>query len=92
MKNCNICNVQTSRIESHHLDYERNVKIDLCVACHRQLHTMKRKIMPELHRPIKIKCNKCEHVWSYKGQNPYYATCPQCLYKVKVIEHEEVRE
>jgi len=31
---------------------------------------------------INLKCGNCGNVWSYKGSNLYYATCPKCLYKV----------
>ncbi len=35
---------------------------------------------------MKLKCKKCEYAWDYGGKNPYYATCPRCLRKVKVDE------
>ncbi len=37
---------------------------------------------------MKLTCKKCEREWEYKGQSKYYATCPQCLNKVKVVEKE----
>ena len=37
---------------------------------------------------MKLKCNKCENEWDYKGKNPYYATCSRCLNKVKVVDPE----
>lgn len=33
---------------------------------------------------MKLKCGNCEYVWDYGGRNPYFATCPFCLRKVKV--------
>ena len=33
---------------------------------------------------MRLKCKRCGHEWDYKGKNPYYATCPFCLSKVKV--------
>jgi len=38
---------------------------------------------------IELKCKRCEHVWRYKGKSKYYATCPQCLNKVRVPEVEK---
>ena len=35
---------------------------------------------------MELKCNKCGNVWDYKGKNLYYATCSNCLRKVKVEE------
>lgn len=32
---------------------------------------------------MKLKCQNCKHKWEYKGKN-LFATCPSCLYKVKV--------
>ncbi|MGC9132573.1 MAG: hypothetical protein ACP5HJ_02955 [Candidatus Micrarchaeia archaeon] len=33
-----------------------------------------------------VKCNRCGYVWIYKGNNPYYATCPRCHRLVKIGE------
>jgi len=35
---------------------------------------------------MKVKCSnkKCEYEWDYKGEGKFYATCPRCLYKVKI--------
>lgn len=33
---------------------------------------------------MKLKCKKCGYEWEYRGKNPYYATCPRCLKKVKI--------
>lgn len=27
-------------------------------------------------------CHNCEYGWNYKGNSQYYATCPNCCYKV----------
>jgi len=32
---------------------------------------------------IKMKCPKCDHAWSYKGQAAM-ATCPGCMNKIRV--------
>jgi DNA-directed RNA polymerase subunit RPC12/RpoP len=31
-----------------------------------------------------LKCQHCEKEWMYKGKGKYYATCPDCLYKVPI--------
>ena len=33
---------------------------------------------------MKLKCSNCSYEWDYKGKNTYYATCPDCLNKVKL--------
>jgi len=38
---------------------------------------------------IQLKCKHCTYEWNYNGTNPYYATCPRCLSKVKVKKMEE---
>lgn len=36
-------------------------------------------------------CNnkKCKYEWDYKGKAPFYATCPKCLRKVKIVRVKE---
>ncbi|MFO7991050.1 MAG: DUF1660 family phage protein [Thermoplasmata archaeon] len=31
-----------------------------------------------------LKCKNCGHGWDYKGESKFYATCPNCHYKVKI--------
>jgi len=33
---------------------------------------------------MKLTCNHCDYTWEYGGSQKYYATCPQCHYKVKI--------
>jgi DNA-directed RNA polymerase subunit RPC12/RpoP len=35
---------------------------------------------------MELKCEHCKNEWDYKGKGEYYATCPNCLYKVKIKE------
>ena len=35
---------------------------------------------------MELKCRFCGYSWNYHGDNPYYATCPHCYYKVRVIQ------
>jgi predicted nucleic acid-binding Zn-ribbon protein len=32
---------------------------------------------------MRLRCPRCGHTWEYKGK-AIYATCPNCLRKVKV--------
>ncbi len=25
-----------------------------------------------------LKCQRCDHIWNYKGKNKFVATCPHC--------------
>jgi hypothetical protein len=33
---------------------------------------------------MNLTCQHCEYEWDYKGKAMFYATCPRCLYKVKI--------
>jgi NADH-quinone oxidoreductase subunit E len=35
---------------------------------------------------VELACQHCGYKWGYQGHNKYYATCPQCRYKVKIPE------
>ena len=41
---------------------------------------------------IKMICQNCEYVWVYEGKSEYYATCPRCLRKVKILKEVEKNE
>ena len=32
---------------------------------------------------------KCEYEWDYKGKAKFYATCPSCLRKSKIVRQDE---
>jgi hypothetical protein len=36
----------------------------------------------------KIKCNKCNHSWEYKGKSDYYVTCPSCYTKINISKQK----
>ena len=36
---------------------------------------------------MKLRCNKCGHVWNYKGKRKYYVTCPNCYHKVNINKY-----
>ena len=33
---------------------------------------------------MKLKCQRCEYIWEYKGKNDYFASCPSCLIHVRI--------
>jgi len=33
---------------------------------------------------VKLSCHHCGHSWDYQGKTKYYATCPNCRYKVRI--------
>jgi hypothetical protein len=37
---------------------------------------------------MKLKCKRkgCGYAWDYKGKSKFYATCPNCLNKVKIAK------
>jgi len=41
---------------------------------------------------MEIKCNYCKKEWNYKGIAEYYATCPNCRYKVHINWTDEKLE
>lgn len=41
---------------------------------------------------MKLKCNHCDYEWDYGGTQKFYATCPQCRYKVPVRKVDEEKE
>ena len=45
--------------------------------------------MEEEKEGIELKCQKCKKEWTYKGNNEYYATCPDCHSSVKIPQGEK---
>ncbi|MEF8834547.1 MAG: hypothetical protein V5A76_00140 [Candidatus Thermoplasmatota archaeon] len=41
---------------------------------------------------MELECNSCGYEWDYQGKSDYYATCPNCQYKVKIEANAEVVE
>lgn len=41
---------------------------------------------------MELKCKRCEKEWNYNGKSEFWATCPNCLTKVKVVKNEEIEE
>ncbi|MBS3817151.1 MAG: hypothetical protein KGY76_06275 [Candidatus Thermoplasmatota archaeon] len=39
---------------------------------------------------MELECKSCGYEWDYQGESDYYATCPNCHYKVKVNAEAEV--
>ena len=41
------------------------------------------------NRGIKLKCQRCKRIWTYKGDRKFYATCPDCKSSVKIPRNKE---
>ncbi len=41
---------------------------------------------------MELECNSCGYEWDYQGDSDFYATCPNCQYKVKIEANAEVVE
>ncbi len=41
---------------------------------------------------MKLTCKHCDYTWEYGGSQKYYATCPQCRYKVRIREIDNKTE
>ncbi len=39
---------------------------------------------------MELECKSCGYEWDYQGESDYYATCPNCHYKVKISAQAEV--
>jgi len=37
-----------------------------------------------LEKEIKLRCKRCQREWSYKGNSPYYTTCPLCKTSINI--------
>ncbi len=88
MNNCQLCGKEKEKLIKYHIDYKKNIIINLCKKCHVEIHKVISSIpRKSLDKPINLKC-RCDYSWTYKGKNPFYATCPSCLRKVKIEEGE----
>jgi Zn finger protein HypA/HybF involved in hydrogenase expression len=38
---------------------------------------------------VKLRCKRCGHRWTYRGNNEYWASCPHCYTKVKVVAADD---
>lgn len=86
---CEICKTSLN-IEIHHKDGNRrnNDKSNLTPLCHFH-HRLHHQNLNQLNKKgINLICSRCNYAWIYIGKNSYYATCPHCLTKVKVIKEE----
>lgn len=35
---------------------------------------------------MRLQCAHCKYIWNYRGSHNFWATCPQCRYKVRIIQ------
>lgn len=38
---------------------------------------------------VPLKCPNCGYEWTYKGDNPFYATCSRCKSSVNIKKQRE---
>ncbi len=43
---------------------------------------------------MKLKCTnkKCNYEWEYKGNSPFYATCPRCYRKINIQKQKNAKQ
>lgn len=82
---CKMCGAK-ERLVNHHIipielggSNNLNNIVVLCISCHRKVH---RAMIAKAGE--KMRCTNCGYEWNYKGNAPFYATCPRCLRKVKI--------
>jgi hypothetical protein len=37
-----------------------------------------------MEKGIRLCCQRCNHIWNYKGEKEYYVSCPNCYTKVSI--------
>jgi len=80
---CQLCG-EEKKLQEHHIDYENKIILNICSSCHTKIHSIKRVLNIKLTKPTKIKCDKCNYSWIYKGANPNFVTCPNCQRKTEI--------
>ena len=81
-KQCEICG-EEKKLEKHHIDYAKNIILNICGSCHHSLHQIKNKVVPLGEKRL-FTCGNCSYSWNYRGHNPYYTCCPKCHYNVNI--------
>jgi len=76
--------LQIHHIDGNSLNNKINNFILLCVSCHRKAH-----VELKSDKKVNLTCKNCDNNWFYCGDSPFYATCPRCLNKVKVVEESK---
>jgi len=46
---------------------------------------VKGKMVAANPEPVKLTCRRCGYSWLYRGYKEFFATCPNCLRKVKIV-------
>jgi len=41
---------------------------------------------------MELGCKNCNHKWNYSGSQEYWATCPNCRWKVSLLRYRKVKE
>ncbi len=56
-----------------HRNLHQIFDIKFCPFCGKDLYENYKQSMG-----VKLKCNRCENIWIYKGKNPFCANCSRC--------------
>lgn len=56
--------------------------------CHREYTRYSRQVEIDdlLLVVVMLTCQRCGYAWEYQGRMKYFATCPQCYYKVRIVD------
>jgi len=41
---------------------------------------------------LKLSCNRCKHIWVYKGKSDWYTSCPRCKSSVNVKKFKNINK
>lgn len=41
---------------------------------------------------IKLKCDRCNHIWNYGGKNEVFALCPKCRQRIRIARYTKDAE
>lgn len=41
---------------------------------------------------MKLKCQRCGHIWDYKGKSEYYCSCPICKTSISIRKQKKEKE
>ena len=80
---CILCGSE-EKLQNHHVDYDKNFIVRVCLKCH-SLFDIAKKTTKVL-RIVTLKCPSCDYTWISKAINPNFVTCPSCQLKVRVEE------
>ena len=57
----------------------------------KKIEGVPRKPFKRKKRGVKLTCQHCDYEWSYRGYSKFYATCPNCQFKVHIKKSKKKR-